>query len=396
VTYRSFYFGRVVEEKKMGNFSCLGTWKKSMALAGILVSMLACSLSPVPTPGAILTQAPSAQPTIQIGQIVIPLLTGYGVRGSFYEIYFTDPFNPASAKEEGGPDAALVSAINSARISVDVAAYSLSLYSIREALIHAYNRGVLVRMVMESDNMDNSAVDALSGAGIQIVGDRREGLMHNKYMVIDRSEVWTGSMNFTATGVYEDNNNLIRIRSTKVAQDYTREFEEMFKDDFFGQDVLAETPFPQVSIDGVNLEIFFSPDDHPAKRIVSLLRNAKSSIHFLAYSFTANDFGDVLRQKAAQGLQVDGVMEESQVKTNTGTEFDAFSQAGLPVYLDGNQGQMHDKVFIIDEQIVITGSYNFSSSAERTNDENVLIIYDAQVAKQYMAEFQRVFDAAQK
>lgn len=367
-----------------------------MALAGILVSMLACSLSPVPTPGAILTQAPSAQPTIQIGQIVIPLLTGYGVRGSFYEIYFTDPFNPASAKEEGGPDAALVSAINSARISVDVAAYSLSLYSIREALIHAYNRGVLVRMVMESDNMDNSAVDALSGAGIQIVGDRREGLMHNKYMVIDRSEVWTGSMNFTATGVYEDNNNLIRIRSTKVAQDYTREFEEMFKDDFFGQDVLAETPFPQVSIDGVNLEIFFSPDDHPAKRIVSLLRNAKSSIHFLAYSFTANDFGDVLRQKAAQGLQVDGVMEESQVKTNTGTEFDAFSQAGLPVYLDGNQGQMHDKVFIIDEQIVITGSYNFSSSAERTNDENVLIIYDAQVAKQYMAEFQRVFDAAQK
>ena len=64
--------------------------------------------------------------------------------------------------------------------------------------------------------------------------------------------------------------------------------------------------------------------------------------------------------------------------------------------MDGNVGQMHHKVFIIDEQIVITGSYNFSASAERTNDENVVIFFDPQIAAQYMAEFRRVETEAQK
>jgi phosphatidylserine/phosphatidylglycerophosphate/cardiolipin synthase-like enzyme len=369
-----------------------------LAISLLVLAMLACSISPatlpenVTPPSSVITPVPTSQD----GLTVIPLLSGYGVRGPYYEIYFTDPFNPASARDEGGPDTPLTASINGARISVDVAAYSLSLYSIKNALLRAYNRGVLVRIVMESDNMDNSTVQALTGAGIPIVGDRREGLMHDKFMVIDRSDVWTGSMNFTASGTYQDNNNLVHILSTKVAQDYTTEFEEMFTDDFFGPDILAKTPFPRVSINDSTIEVYFSPDDHAARRIVDLLRKAKLSIRFLAYSFTANDFGDVLRQKAKDGLQVQGVMEESQVKSNTGSEFGAFKQADLPVYLDGNAGLMHHKVIIIDDQIVITGSYNFSSSAERTNDENVVIFFDKQIADQYLMEFQRVYAESQK
>jgi phosphatidylserine/phosphatidylglycerophosphate/cardiolipin synthase-like enzyme len=250
--------------------------------------------------------------------------------------------------------------------------------------------------VMESDNMFDSAPQALMDAGIPIIGDRREGLMHDKFVVIDRSEVWMGSMNFTTSGTYEDNNNLVRIRSTKVAEDYTVEFEEMFKDDFFGPDAIAATPNPRVTVDGVPLEVYFSPDDHVAQRIVELLRAAQQSIYFMAYSFTANDFGEILRQKARDGLIVSGVMEGSQVKSNQGTEFTPLTAAGLPVYLDGNVGQMHHKVFIIDEKIVITGSYNFSASAERINDENVVIFFDPQIAAQYMAEFRRVEAEAQK
>jgi phosphatidylserine/phosphatidylglycerophosphate/cardiolipin synthase-like enzyme len=336
----------------------------------------------------------ASAPVSGLGEI--PMQVGFGMRGSFYEIYFTDPFNKAAWKEEGGPDVALAAAIDKARISVDVAAYSFSLYSIRAALINAHQRGVKVRMVMESDNMFETDPQALIDAGIKIIGDRREGLMHDKFVVIDRSEVWMGSMNFTTSGVYEDNNNLVRIRSKEVAEDYTVEFEEMFKDDFFGPDAIAKTPNPKVVVEGVPLEIYFSPDDHIALRIVELLRGAKSSIYFMVYSFTANDFGEILRQKAKDGLTVSGVMEESQVKSNQGTEFAPFTEAGLPVYLDGNVSQMHHKVFIIDEQIVITGSYNFSASAERTNDENVVIFFDPQMAVQYLAEFQRVEARAQK
>jgi phosphatidylserine/phosphatidylglycerophosphate/cardiolipin synthase-like enzyme len=290
----------------------------------LFIALAACASLPakqLPTQAETVTPIQSAQPG---GLTEIPMQVGYGARGSFFEVYFTDPFNPKAKRHEGGPDMPLVQAINQARVSVDVAAYSMSLYSIQTALLHARDRGVQVRMVMESDNMADVVPQALMEAGIPITGDRRQGLMHDKFMVIDRSEVWTGSLNYTTSGTYEDNNNLIRIRSTKVAEDYTVEFEEMFKEDFFGPDAIAETPNPLVTMDGTRLEVYFSPDDHVATHIVSLLRRAQKSIYFLAYSFTANDFGLILRQKAEQGLTVAGVMEESQVKSNQGTELDAF------------------------------------------------------------------------
>jgi phosphatidylserine/phosphatidylglycerophosphate/cardiolipin synthase-like enzyme len=320
---------------------------------------------------------------------------GYGVKGSFYELFFTDPTSPEADREEGGPDKQLVAAIDSARISVDVAAYSFSLYSIQRALLNAFNRGVQVRVVMESDNLTDAVPQALQGAGIPMIGDQRKGLMHDKFIIIDRTEVWTGSLNFTYSGTYADNNNLIRIRSSQLADDYTVEFEEMFKDDFFGPDVVAETPYPNIKIDGTYLDVFFSPDDQPARHIAALLRGAEQSIYIMAYSFTANDFGDIIKQKARAGLVVKGVVDETQTKS-AGSEFQAFQKAGLPIYVDGNPGLMHHKVIIIDQQIVITGSYNFTASAERTNDENLLVIYDKQIAAQYMAEFERVYAKAQK
>jgi len=379
-------------------------WNRSLALTFLILAVLACSVNPVALSGPANTQISQStsasggmETPVRSGALIgIPMQGGYGVHGPFYEIYFTDPSNPAASKDEGGPDIPLAGAISAARISVDVAAYSISLYSIQDALIHAFNRGVQVRIVVESDNMTDRTPQALKDAGIPMVGDRREGLMHNKFMVIDRAEVWTGSMNFTTSGTYQDNNNLILIRSTKVAKDYSVEFEEMFKNDFFGPDAIADTPYPSLTIDGTPLEIYFSPDDHVAMRIAALLRGAQHSIYFMAYSFTAKDFGDILLQKAQDGLPVAGVMEESQVKANIGSEFNAFTQAGLSVYMDGNPGLMHHKVFIIDQQIVITGSYNFTASAERTNDENVVIFFDKQIAASYLTEFQRVYDKASK
>jgi phosphatidylserine/phosphatidylglycerophosphate/cardiolipin synthase-like enzyme len=354
--------------------------------------MTAFPLTPTPTKASDLPTQPVSDGSVQ----EIPMQVGYGARGSFYEIYFTDPLSPDADRQEGGPDAPLVQAIDKAQVSVDVAAYSISLRSVRDALLRAQKRGVQVRIVMESTNIKGAVPQALLDAGTPIIGDNRNGLMHDKFMVIDRSEVWAGSMNFTTSGTYEDNNNLIHILSTKVADDYTVEFEEMFKRNFFGSDVVAKTPNPHLIIDGISMEVYFSPDDKVAQRIVELLRGAQQSITFMAYSFTAGDFGKIISQKAKQGLKINGVMEQEQVKSNKGTEFTYFERAGLPVYKDGNPGQMHHKVFIIDEQIVITGSYNFSFSAETQNDENVMIFFDRQIAAEYLSEFARVESQAQK
>lgn len=323
--------------------------------------------------------------------------TGIEPATSALQIYFTDPYALRAKDYKGGPDEILAAAIGQAHLSVDMAAYNLNLWSIRNALIRAHKRGLVVRMVMESDNMDSQEVQQIKDAGIPVIGDQQEGLMHNKFVVIDRAEVWTGSMNFSIGGAYRDDNNLLCIRSAEVAQDYTSEFEEMFLRQLFGPDILADTPYPKVTIAGTPVEIYFSPDDKVAKRIIALIQRAQESINFMAYNFTSNDIGNAIIQQAQAGVSVAGVMDENQVTSSQGTEYDTFKQAGLDVRLDGNQnGLMHHKVIIIDQKIVITGSYNFTASAEGTNDENVLIIFSPQAAEKFMEEFQRMYARAQE
>jgi phosphatidylserine/phosphatidylglycerophosphate/cardiolipin synthase-like enzyme len=357
----------------------------------LVIFLSACAnITPTSTPTVEVTPMPGGDLT------PIDLQVGYGVKGPWFELYFTDPANPFTSQGTGGVDGPLVNAIDNAKLSIDVAAYSITLNSVRNALIRAHERGVTVRVVMESTNMDSSDVQAILEAGIPIIGDDQQGLMHDKFVVIDRSEVWMGSMNFTDSGTYDDNNNMMRILSTKVAEDYSVEFKEMFEDNEFGPNVVAATPNPKVTIDGTELEVLFSPDDHVLSSLYYVLSNAKKSIYFLAYSFTSNELGDIVRQQAEAGLTVKGVMDEEQVASNTGTEFDPFRQAGLDVKKDGNDGLMHHKIFIIDEKIVAFGSYNFSKSAEEKNDENLIIVYNEQIARQYMQEFQRVYSHAQE
>jgi phosphatidylserine/phosphatidylglycerophosphate/cardiolipin synthase-like enzyme len=359
----------------------------------ICFSLSACGN--VPTAPATETNIPLT-PTSGTSVTPIELQAGYGVRGPWFELYFTNPASPLSPQGTGGVDGPIVEAIDAARLSIDVAAYSLSLNSVRNALIRAHERGATVRVVMESSNMDRSDPQRLIEAGIPVIGDNRDGLMHDKFIILDKSEVWLGSMNYTDGGAYEDNNNLIRIHSTKMAENYLKEFEEMFLGNKFGEDVVPETPNPSITIDGTRIDTFFSPDDGVLAALVPVLESAQKSIYFLAYSFTSNQLGEIVRQKAEAELTISGVMDDEQVRSNEGTEFDPFRQADLDVRLDGIDGLMHHKVFIVDEKIVVMGSYNFSQSAEERNDENLLIIYDPVIAEQFIFEFQRVHEQAQR
>jgi phosphatidylserine/phosphatidylglycerophosphate/cardiolipin synthase-like enzyme len=355
--------------------------------APMLNKSITTTISPPVDPGTVVLSPPDV-PFEEIS-----MQAGYGVRGSWFELYFT---NPSPDVNTGGPEDFLVLAIEQARHSVDVAAYSMNLWDMRDALINAFHRGVTVRIVMESDNKSEEVPQELSDAGIPIVGDRREGLMHNKFVIIDRSEVWTGSMNFTISGSYRDNNNLVRIRAVKVADDYEKEFNEMFVDDKFGPDTVAETPNRRVMIDYTPVEIYFSPDDGVAGRILELLNLAHESIYFMAFSFTSDDLAKAIIDRQIAGVEIGGIMDGDQLKMNIGNEYENFRKNYLDVLLDANPGLMHHKVIIIDKRIVITGSYNFTASAEAKNDENIIIIFDSDIAAQYLSEYQRVYTQVQQ
>jgi phosphatidylserine/phosphatidylglycerophosphate/cardiolipin synthase-like enzyme len=302
--------------------------------------------------------------------------------------YFTDPLAPSP-----DPAAALAAAIDSATLSVDMAIYNLSHPAVVESLIAAQARGVPVRLVVDSLAINEEARDALEDAGIPVIGDGRESLMHNKFTVIDRREVWTGSLNLTEDGVRADANNLVRLVDERIAADYTAEFNELFLSQF-GPTSPAGSPYPVVELPGARVEVFFSPEDDPIERILPLVAGAQTSLHVLAYSFTSDELANQLIERARAGLDVRVVMDAQQAASNEGSEYPPLRDVDL-VRLDGYSGLMHHKVIVIDAQVVIFGSYNFSRNAEESNDENLLVVFSPDLAAQFEAAFERVWSASE-
>ena len=314
--------------------------------------------------------------------------------GSPIAVFFTDPDAPTAADWTGGPDEKLIASIDAAQTSVDMAIYSISLDRIGDALLRARERGVTVRLVLEQDNLERRLPVQLLEQGLPIEGDRGQGRMHNKFVIIDGREVWTGSMNFTGSGAYDDNNNLVQIQSDRVAKDYTAEFEEMFNDHQFGEGSPANTPYPTVELGDLSLEILFSPDDGVEAHLIKLIRNAKTSVTVLAFSFTSDDLSEALLERANAGIKVRIVLDEEQASSNTGGEYLKLKNGGIDVRLDGIPGQMHHKVLIVDEEWVAFGSYNFTRSAEIRNDENLILAHDPALARQFLEEFNKIYAQA--
>ena len=169
----------------------------------------------------------------------------------------------------------------------------------------------------------------------------------------------------------------------------------MFTDGQFGASSPAETPHLEIEIDEVLVETYFSPEDGVQQRIVELLESAESSIRFMAFTFTDNEMAQTLNQQHKAGILVEGIVEARNIN-DMGSDIEALQQVGLNVWLDGNPYNMHHKVMIIDDAIVITGSYNFSRSAAEYNDENVLIIHSPEIAAHYLDEFERLVTQAKE
>jgi phosphatidylserine/phosphatidylglycerophosphate/cardiolipin synthase-like enzyme len=318
------------------------------------------------------------------------------------QVYFTQPRYPDDPESRGsGLDTILASDIAQALASVDVAAYELDLETVGQALVNAHQRGVAVRVLTDSDNVDERAVRQLVRAGIPVSEDNRSALMHNKFVIIDESVIWTGSWNLTENGTYRNDNNAVRVFSHRLAENYRAEFEEMFVERRFGPSSPADTPHPtlrirnQDSSEDLLVETYFAPEDAVADRILAAVEGAQESIRFMAFSFTDDRLGEAIKQQAKAGLAVQGVFETRGAESEYG-EYGRMSRARPPldILLDGNPYSMHHKVVILDDETVILGSFNFTDSANESNDENLLIVHDLDVAARYRAEFERVYAQA--
>ena len=304
----------------------------------------------------------------------------------------------------------LLSRINNARYSIDMAVYSFSgLPSVADALIFAKNRGLKVRVVYDSratqDNMQT-----LLNAGILVSRRNTDttNIMHNKFFIFDARDsiasndwVWTGSWNITYTELTWKN-NVIELNDHALALAYQTEFETMWGSNTdipnpanskFGYFKSNNTPH-DFTIRGISVKSYFSPKDYTTAQIVSTVNSADSSIYLAVMAFTRNDISDAIQSRFNAGVKdIKGIMDDI---TGSGNEF-VFLKGFADMWANtGNT--LHDKYAIIDASIpsshptIITGSHNWSSAAESYNDENTLLIDDVYIANQYMQDFKKRYN----
>ncbi len=336
---------------------------------------------------------------ILVAAVLFALIPRTLESSGWWKIYFTVPETEHRIVKSESCESGLINIINGARTSFYGAFYEISSPGVITALIRAARRGVDVRLVTEHDTA-RKRKEVIAGcidAGIDVVTDRpkRRGLMHNKFAVIDGNKVWTGSYNPTTNDSTKNNNNAILIRSARLSDIFHDEFMEMHRDRIFGN---RRNPGPlapfmnryYVKMDDADINIYFSPDDNIERILLRRIEKARSSIHFMAFSFTSDGIGDAMIRKFKEGVHVFGLFEGRGSRGGP-SEYIKMKVEGLPVKLDHNRNLMHHKVIVIDRFRVITGSYNFSRNADRYNDENILIIDNAAIAGRYLEEFDRLY-----
>lgn len=349
--------------------------------------------TPTPALDGSVTQIP---PTLETPIIILPTADAQG--GAWWEVYFTDRFAVNDPSQwQISVAGKLVEKINAAQNSIHIAAFEFDLTPVAEALIAARQRGVDVRWVTDDEHgldadeePDRGQFARLQSASIEVRADDRSALMHNKFIIFDYRTVWTGSTNLTNNAVFKQENNVLVIHSPVIAAMYEKEFQEMWEGQF-GPRSPSQLAEQLTVVNDSTVWVVFTPEDGALEQaVIPLVNAAQFEIRFLAFSFTDYPLAAAMIQRAQNGVSVAGVYERVGSDTDA-AEFDTLYCAGVSVRRDGNPSFMHDKVIIVDQRYVITGSLNYSTSAEESNDENVIMIDNSEIAGLYLQEFDRIW-----
>lgn len=306
----------------------------------------------------------------------------------------------------------LVKRINGAKKSISVALYSLSGTvgaKVANALIAAKNKGVVVRVIMEEENSSTAPPNNLRNNGIAYITDKYglnsgDGLMHNKFAVIDVDTnnpndawVWMGSYNTTDPGEQNDFQNVVEIQDQSLAKVYTIEFNEMWGSSGaspnsttsrFGANKLNNTPH-HLKIGNTWVESYFSPSDQVTSQIKRAILSTDYQGYVAMLSYTRDELAKAEETKTLEGKKFINLVDNN---TDTGAQF-TFLSSFSESYVHNVGALLHHKYLIVDhnqvesDPLVLTGSHNWSTSAETKNSENTLIFHSHRIANLFVQEF---------
>jgi phosphatidylserine/phosphatidylglycerophosphate/cardiolipin synthase-like enzyme len=320
--------------------------------------------------------------------------------------------------------ARLITFIRAAKQTLDFAIYDMRFSdplkaSLSSALRERAEAGVKIRFCYDADkpfppNVAAGQDPAPSGTGafVQSLGypwRRIAGmkLMHSKFIVRDGQTVWTGSANMTDDAFTLMENNVVEIDSQTLANYYAEDFEQLWeKENFENTGDIHTEPVPLTfSNQKANARVMFSPgcgleiDSEIARRVRAAQRRVRICSLLVNSGTLIGELGNLLRRGR---VAVDGIYDRTQMEQvyvqwqevpqncwKIGALKEIIARAGLigknstPYTPTGRHNYMHNKVLVIDDTVV-TGSYNFSRSAQ-LNAENILFIESAPLADSYSA-----------
>jgi phosphatidylserine/phosphatidylglycerophosphate/cardiolipin synthase-like enzyme len=311
----------------------------------------------------------------------------------------------------------LAAYINRAKYSVDLAQYEYETWSgdpIATAVNNAYSRGVKVRFIQDGSYASKNTGVKLLNASIPVIASPTTssyGIMHNKFVIVDeyspdstQSFVLTGSADWDATMSSHDYNNMIVFQSKVLARAYTHEFDIMWGDTTHGGASNATAskfgPYKPNSgthhftIGGSLVELYFSPSDSTNNHIVKTIKSSKTELYCGMNAFSdTSDAWDIVYQKGAN-VYATAILD--QYSSGTYTTYTSILPKGLGSnfvgYVNANY-LYHNKYVITDpsspcyDPKVLTGSHNWTFSANTKNDENTVIVHNDTIANLYLQAF---------
>ncbi len=332
-------------------------------------------------------------------------------------------FQSKRAKIDGKAVSKLVTFIQGAKHSLDVAIYDMTNADVLKALkgmstkvqLHIlYDAGKAGGSSTTADPKGSTTAQAIKAAGLnafaQPVKEKSGHLMHDKFIVRDGASVWAGSGNFTDGGLVAQDNNFFIMNSPAIAAAYSKTFGDIGSPGHSAShNKKGATSLPaKVKIGKIPVTIFFSTQAGAAEGIETEIQSRlKGAKKIRVIAMLVSDPGILASLLALKKKDIKGILDphlmKNVMKKKTADPNFWFAQ-GDPRFVAANSHAfsktrpndfMHNKVMIIDDKVVITGSYNFSENAE-ANDENLLIFESTALAGAYNKYFNALFAQYQK
>ena len=292
---------------------------------------------------------------------------------------------------------ALKQEIDNAKESIDFAIYGINNQpQIINALVNAKNRGVKIRWVCDfNEKHGNYYPDTIElqrkipnfNSDKEYEQNNQTAIMHNKFFIFDNKKVWTGSANITSTDLSEYNSNYaVLIENKAIAEIYKQEFEQMFNGNFHKYKQKVFKSKIQHSKD-TKLEVLFSPKDNIIEnKIIPLIDSAKKYIYVPMFFITHKGIQEALINAHYRGVEIKLIGDATNAKTNH-TIHRELRKVGIKAKTENYAGKMHAKTIIIDDEVSIIGSLNYTKSGNNKNDENIVVIYNKDITKYLKSTF---------